>query len=97
MASVALGTRVGKIDPLSADRKSNTWHKVDFTPPFPANTNVVVIPMTQTYNGWEIPGLRLQNVNTDGFQIRFDELRSTAANSDGEHGDETVGWVAYAF
>lgn len=97
MASVALGTRVGTIEPLSADRAANTWHNVEFTPPFPANTKVVVIPMTQTYNGSEIPNLRLQNVSVNGFQIRFDELYSTAANSDGDHVDETVGWVAYAF
>jgi hypothetical protein len=65
---------------------------------------VVVIPMTQTYNGPETPGLRIRDVDFDHFQIRFDEVviktgstGSADYSANGAHGDETVGWVAYGF
>ena len=91
--------RVGIIDPLKADRFSNTWHTVKFDPPFGSDKTVVVIPMTQTYEGAEIPGLRVRNVTHTSFQIRFDEAYIPAGGgSDGNHSDkEIVGWVAYGF
>ena len=95
-----LGQRVGIIDPLRADRAHNTWHEVPFDPPFPEGTSVFVIPMTQTYNGGETPGLRVKNVTPAGFEIRFDEvhiLNPSDNGSDGDHVNERVGWAAYAF
>ena len=93
--------RVGIIEPLGADRASDSWHTVTFEPPFPPTMSVVVIPMTQTYIGTESPGLRIQNVSHASFQIRFDEavVRSDRGDfsSEGRHGDEVVGWVAYGF
>ena len=93
--------RVGIIDPLSADRAHNDWHTVNFDPPFGSDKKVLVIPMTQTYNGSEIPGLRIRNVTHSSFQIRFDEANILKAGgqyaSDGDHVDEVVGWVAYGF
>ena len=93
--------RVGIIDPLKADRAANTWHKVNFDPPFGSDKSVVVIPMTQTYNGPETPGLRTRNVTHLSFEIRFDEANILKAGgryaSDGSHVDEVVGWVAYGF
>ncbi len=86
---------VGIINPLKADRKANTWHKVTFDQPFSEDSQIIVIPMTQTYVGNETPGLRLRNVNAQGFEIRFDEVISGGKNSDGDHGDEQVGWIAY--
>ena len=94
--------RVGIIAPLKEDRASNKWHTVKFDPPFGSDKTVVVIPMTQTYYGAEIPGLRVQNVNHTSFQIRFDEAYISKDGykyaSDGTHDDkEEVGWVAYGF
>jgi hypothetical protein len=93
-----LDQRVGIIDPLDSDRYRNTWQTVTFDVPFAQGKKVVVIPMTQTYVGSQTPGLRLQNVTSSGFEIRFDEVVGTAADlSDGNHIPETVGWVAYGF
>ena len=88
--------RVGLIDPLAADRASNQWRTVTFDPAFPEGSTVVVIPMTQEYLGPETPGLRVRNVNTTSFQIRFDELVGGGTSSDGNHANEQVGWVAFA-
>ncbi|MGM3306076.1 hypothetical protein ACSQ6I_08860 [Anabaena sp. WFMT] len=90
-----LDQRGGIIDPLDADRYRNTWHKVTFDLPFANNKKVVVIPMTQTYNGNGTPGLRIKNVTPLGFEIRFDELIGIGDISDGSHLTEVVGWVAY--
>jgi len=95
--STSLEQRVGIIDPLNADRSRNTWHKVTFNVPFASNKKVVVIPMTQTYNGNGTPGLRIKNVTSSGFEIRFDEVVGTGDLSDGSHTTEQVGWVAYGF
>jgi hypothetical protein len=90
-----LDQRAGIIDPLDADRKRNTWHKVTYDVPFDSNKKVVVIPMTQTYRGNGTPGLRIQNVTPLGFEIRFDEVVGTGNLSDGAHTTDVVGWVAY--
>ena len=98
-----LDRRVGTISPLLEDRASGAWHKVTFAPPFPSNRRVVVMPMTQTYNGQESPGIRIQNVTPNSFEIRFDETIYRLTNqppviSDGNHiNNEIVGWVAYGF
>ena len=93
-------SRAGIIDPLVIDRIDDTWQAVKFSPPFPQNARVIVIPMTQTYNGFEPPGLRIQNVTHEGFEIRFDELvfgsNLGRIETDGFHVDEAVGWVAHA-
>ena len=93
--------RVGTINPLSADRAHNNWHKVHFDPPFGSDKTVLVIPMTQTYNGPETPGLRIRNVTRDSFEMRFDEANILKSGgryaSDGDHVNEVVGWVAYGF
>ncbi|MFP5271765.1 lamin tail domain-containing protein [Coleofasciculus sp.] len=88
--------RVGIIPALKADRQSQTWHTVEFDPPFPGDTQVAVIPMTQTYNGQETPGLRIRNVTSEGFEIRFDEIVAQGHSADGAHLDETVAWIAYS-
>ncbi|MDJ0508357.1 MAG: DUF2252 family protein [Crocosphaera sp.] len=94
--TVTTKQRVGIINPLQADRSANTWHKISFNPPFPDNNQVIVLPMTQTYQGNETPGLRIRNVNPQGFEIRFDEvITSTGNSSDGHHINEQVGWLAY--
>ncbi|MDJ0733333.1 MAG: hypothetical protein QNJ47_04475 [Nostocaceae cyanobacterium] len=92
-------SRVGIINPLQADRQTGNWQTVTFDSPFPANLQVLVIPMTQTYNRSEIPGLRVRNVTPTSFEIRFDEANILKNNSqyasDGNHTNEEVGWVAY--
>lgn len=93
-------SRAGVIDPLVSDRADGTWAVVTFSPPFPRNSRVIVIPMTQTFNGFEPPNLRIRNVTHMGFEIRFDELVFNSnvgrIETDGVHVDEAVGWVAHA-
>ncbi|NET24321.1 hypothetical protein [Okeania sp. SIO1I7] len=73
--------------------------QVDFPTPFPEGTTVIVIPMVQTFNGPDNPGVRLAEVTTTGFKIRMNELVANGgqeALSDGNHTTETIGWVAYS-
>ena len=74
---------------------TSTFTRVTFPTPFPAGSKVIVIPAVQTFNGPQNPGIRLADVNKDGFLIRFNEVYATAAvKSDGLHATETVGWIA---
>jgi hypothetical protein len=55
----------------------------------------VVLAQTQTFNGPESPGIRIHDVNTEGFLIRLNELNVNAnTRSDGQHTTETVGLIA---
>ncbi|CAL9306900.1 MULTISPECIES: hypothetical protein [Streptomyces] len=74
---------------------TSTFTRVTFPTPFPAGSTVVVVAQTQTFNGPETPGIRLHDVNREGFLIRFNELNLNATTrSDGRHVTETVGWIA---
>jgi len=75
----------------------STFASISFPAPFPEGSNVIVVPMVQTFNGCESPGVRIANVTTTGFQIRMNELvvYNTKAISNGPHTTETIGWVAY--
>lgn len=92
--------RVGTLT-LTKTRAANQWQDVSFASSFGESApTIVVLPMTQTYNGPETPGLRIRNVTKEGFEIRFDEVvilkDGRAYSSDGSHVPETVGWIAYA-
>ncbi|MER8044762.1 hypothetical protein [Streptomyces sp. NPDC094032] len=73
---------------------TSTFTQVTFPTPFPAGSSVVVLPLTQTFNGPETPGIRVHDVTVTGFKIRFNELNGGAFRSDGLHATETVGWLA---
>lgn len=76
--------------------KTSTFTKVTFPTPFPSGATVAVVPMVQTFNGPETPGLRIADVTTKGFLIRFNELMAGGkALGDGTHVNERVGWVAF--
>ena len=96
-SSLVSDQRVGIIDPLDADRASNSWHKVKFDVPFSQDKKVVIFPKTQTYIGPATPNLRIQNVTHLGFEIRFDEVIGDTSLADGSHAPEVVGWIAYGF
>jgi len=95
---------VGLIDPLTDDRYSRTWSRVEFPHPFsPQVEHVVVLAMCQTHNGPDTPGLRIRHVDHTGFEIRYDEVvwhdaSGEAQGSQGRHPrHEIVGWVAYGY
>ncbi|MFP3991074.1 hypothetical protein U9R90_27110 [Streptomyces sp. E11-3] len=74
---------------------TSSFTQVTFPTPFPAGSKVNVIPMVQTFNGQETPGIRIAEVTPQGFLIRFNELVGGGkALSDGRHITETVGWIA---
>ncbi|MBD0669300.1 hypothetical protein [Streptomyces sp. CBMA156] len=74
---------------------TSTFTQVTFPAPFPDNATVIVVPFVQTFNGPDTPGVRIADVTTAGFKIRFNELvGSGRALSDGPHTSETVGWIA---
>lgn len=56
--------------------------------------SIVVLPLTQTFNGPETPGIRIHDVTTTGFLIRLNEVYAGAIKSDGKHTTETIGWLA---
>ena len=94
---------VGVIDKLTDDRHSRSWRRVEFPHPFEADLQVVVLAMSQTHNGPDTPGLRIQRVDQTGFEIRYDEViwhdaAGRAQGSQGRHPQsEKVGWVAYGY
>lgn len=70
---------------------------VNFPTPFPEGSDVIVLPVVQTFNGADTPGIRIADVTTTGFKFRMNELvRGTPrqALSDGGHTTETIGWIA---
>ena len=63
---------------------------------------MVVQTKTQTFKGQETPGLRIRNVDYEGFEIRYDEavgvrVDNTICNANGSHVSERIGWIAFAF
>ena len=101
--------QMGRFDlgaPDSSELKGGdlgTFYHQKFETPFPPGSNVVVIPFVQTFNGAHTPGLRVADVDENGFMIRMNELvvlDSTAGKgseslSDGKHVDEEIGWIAF--
>ena len=95
--------QVGKIE-ISAEGPSVTEGKnfegfttVNFPTPFPEGATVIVIPMVQTFNGADTPGVRIGEVTNSGFKIRMNELVSEANELSGNgHFPETIGWMAYS-
>ena len=82
------------------DNDTSSFQSVSFSPAFPEDSQVVVIPMVQTFNGSDSLGTRVADVTTKGFKIRMNELvvsknGTKSALSDGSHKRETCGWIAF--
>ena len=90
---------LGSSGPTELGTDTGSFIDVIFPTPFPAGSNVVVIPMVQSFNGCNTPGIRIARVSLTGFKIRMNELvvnnPNATALSDGPHVDETVGWIAF--
>ncbi len=102
-----LSIRMGSIEykenepSATTPNDTKTFQRVEFSPPFSKGTSVVVVPMVQTFNGTDSPGLRLSDVDHQGFKFRINELvvndgGTKTALSDGKHKPETIGWIAMA-
>lgn len=103
MTMIQTGTiKLGSNKPSSIrDRDTSDFAQVNFPTPFPSGSNVVVVPMVQTFNGPQTPGLRVAEVTPTGFKIRINETvvdKSGTHNaiSDGIHAEETIGWIAFS-
>ncbi len=95
--------QTGTVPNFTASRKTG-WFNVNFPQPF--QTTPIVFAQTQTFRGPDTPGIRIQNVSANGFEVRMDELQASGATSstqgslgrfvsDGVHPNaETLGWVA---
>lgn len=77
--------------------KTSKFTQVNFPTPFPDGSSVIVIPMVQTFNGQDTPGVRIARVTTSGFKIRMNELVASGGKliANGNHNKETIGWVAF--
>ena len=82
--------------PVTNGGNTSSFETVKFPTPFPEGSNVIVIPMVQTFNGADTPGVRIADINTTGFKIRMNELVANQAISDGNHMTETIAWVAFS-
>jgi hypothetical protein len=103
MAMIQTGSIQLDSDKPSATTPGDTsaFTQVNFPTPFPSGTNVVVVPMTQTFNGPQTPAIRIADVTPTGFKIKMNEVvvdKSGAHNalSDGIHAEETIGWIAFS-
>lgn len=54
---------------------TSTFTQVVFPTPFPANSQVIVLTQVQTFRGPDTPGVRIHDVNVNGFKIRLNEPR----------------------
>lgn len=82
--------------PVVSAAGASGFTTVTFPTPFPNSSKVIVIPMVQTFNGIDTPGVRIADVTVTGFKIRMNELVGNAGSalSDGKHIKETIGWIA---
>ncbi|NEO90413.1 MAG: hypothetical protein F6K56_09240 [Moorea sp. SIO3G5] len=81
----------------TTNNDTSTFTEVFFPTPFPEGSDVIVIPMVQTFNGADTPGVRIADVTTEGFKFKMNELvrgGPRQALSDGGHTTETIGWIA---
>ncbi|RBQ20752.1 hypothetical protein DP939_06645 [Spongiactinospora rosea] len=87
---------LGSDDPVeTASGNTSTFTRVTFPTPFPSGSQVIVLPFAQTFNGSDPPGIRLADVNEQGFLIRLNEVLVTGSvKSNGVHAVETIGWLA---
>ena len=84
---------------VTSGGNTSAFTMVNFPTPFPEGSKVVVIPMVQTFNGADTPGVRIADVTTTGFKFRMNELVADGGGtplSDGGHTTETIGWVAFS-
>lgn len=89
--------------PVLNPNNTDSFTEVEFPTPFPSGATVIVIPMVQTFNGTDTPGLRITDVDRRGFKIRMNELVVRPPDggprerlSDGNHTAEEIGWIAIA-
>ena len=83
--------------PVTNPNDTNKFTNVRFEVEFPKNSEVIVIPAVQTFNGADTPGLRITDVNHRGFKARMNELVARVKpESDGSHTEETIGYLAIA-
>ncbi|NEO73844.1 hypothetical protein [Moorena sp. SIO3H5] len=85
---------------VTKNKDTSTFKEVFFAEPFPEGSDVIVIPMVQTFNGADTPGVRIADVTTKGFKFKMNELvrgGPRQALSDGGHTKETIGWMAVGF
>ena len=80
---------------------TSRFFRVEFCEKFDLKDDekVIVIPFVQTFNGPQTPGLRIHNVDANGFDVRINEIvaRTASGNnvrSDGYHVDEVIGYIA---
>lgn len=80
---------------------TSRFFRIQFCEPFQLQPDdkVIVIPFVQTFNGSQTPGLRIHNVDANGFDVRINEIvaRTASGNnirSDGQHVDEVIGYIA---
>lgn len=71
-----------------------TFTMVSFPTLFPQGSQVVVCPLTQTFNDPETPGIHIHDITNTGFLIRLNEVVAGAVKSDGKHTIEIIGWLA---
>ena len=102
---MAFSIQTGTVSNFTASLVTG-WYTVEFETPFADGVVPVVFAQTQTRNGGNTPGLRLQNITNSNFQVRMDEVLMSGTTSstkgdlgkvesDGEHPyAETLGWVA---
>ena len=72
-----------------------SFRKISFEVPFPVGIVPIVIPFVQTFNSAITPGLRIAEVDNNGFSIRINTLITSKGNlSEPPRARERIGWIA---
>ena len=80
----------------NAGGDTSTFEQVNFPQAFPAGSQVQVFATVQTFNGRDTPGIRVADVNEEGFKIRMNEIVIEGNATGGTRVSETIGWMAIA-
>jgi len=102
---MSVSIKTGKVENFTTDRAEDTWYTVKFDNPYLSSVTPKVFVQIQTYGGGDTPGLRIQNVTHEGFEVRMDEIQGSycssgtvgdlgTVKSDGSHNPETLAWMA---
>ncbi len=102
---MSISIQSGRVRRFSASRKTG-WLTVNF--PVPFTSTPTVFAQVQTFSGPDTPGIRIQNVTANSFEVRMDELQASGSTSstqgnlgkfvsDGiSPNPEVLGWMAIA-
>ncbi|HAA12313.1 MAG TPA: hypothetical protein DCE41_11675 [Cytophagales bacterium] len=84
----------GKVDNFTSTIKdAQPWYTITYPQPFPAGMIPVISAQIQTYEGPDLPSIRLRNVTNTGFEVTITVAKGYQEK---RFSTESLGWIAVA-